>query len=111
MHRKRLWTDLDSLGEAEVRLRIARRVYEQHLPLVEEWLRRKDHDRSTEAAQRSEASISEQIDIARSAKDAAWAAADAARAANKRATIALVVATIAAIASIISVLSQIPWGR
>ena len=49
---------------------------------------------------RSDASQSEQISIARSAKDAAWAAAEEARSANTTAKIA---ATIAAMALIIAI--------
>jgi hypothetical protein len=74
--------------------------------LAIKWLEGKDQ----ESERRREASQAEQIEIARSAKDAAWAAAlaaeraaTAAEKANIRATIALVIAAISIAATIIGV--------
>jgi len=66
--------------------------------LAYKWLRRKDQ----EARRLNEASQAEQIEIARSAKDAAWEAARAAKIANKIAVAALIAAAVAIIVSIIS---------
>ena len=52
---------------------------------------------------RNEASSVEQLELARSAKDAAWAAARAADLANRKATIAMIMAAISIIVTIIGV--------
>jgi hypothetical protein len=92
---------LDELSEDEIRLRLrAGNTYGKwKAAYLESELERRDRSRS-------DASHSEQTDIARSAKDAAWAAADAAREANRHAksanriaTIALIIAIVTAIAS------------
>lgn len=74
-----------------------------HLRTVE-WLDRRDQDVTV----RQEAYQAEQIDIARSAKDAAWAsakaaerAATAAEAANIRATRALIIAVVSAVITVL----------
>lgn len=83
--------ELEALGAAEVRARLARKVYlGAEAALATAWLER-----------RSEASSSEQLDIARSAKDAAWAAARAADTANSKATIAIVIGAISLIVAIV----------
>lgn len=86
----------ESHGEAKVRMLMQGGAWPQFLHLrAVQWLAKKD----AEVSARAEASQSEQINIARSAKDAAWEAARAAQTANKRATIALVIAAISAIMS------------
>jgi hypothetical protein len=85
--------EFDSIGPAEVRARIATNVYlgaTRALALA--WL-----------ARRNEASSAEQLELARSAKDAAWAAARAADLANNKATIAIVIAAISIIATTVGI--------
>lgn len=105
--------ELDELGEDEVRKRFVRGAYGKTGPkytTVEDWLRKQDQDRK-------DASSSESLEIARSAKDAAWAAATAARdaaavareaadAASDANTIAKIALAIAIIAAVISVFSD-----
>ncbi len=89
--------EFEAIGAAEVRARVVTNAYlgaTRALALA--WLER-----------RSEASNVEQLDIARSAKDAAWAAARAADTANSKATIAIVIAAISLIVAI--VLGVIPF--
>jgi len=97
---------LEKLGEARVRLQIKGVGFSLPFQISAlEWLAERDD----EARKRNEYSQSEQIDIARSAKDAAWEAARAARTANKIATAALIAAVIAIAVSIISLVrSQVP---
>ena len=84
---ERLWPELEALGEEEVRLRLASNVYiGDERERVEKWLRQKDQSLAEE---RKEASNREQVNIARSTKNAAWAAA-----------IAAIIAAIAAIIAI-----------
>lgn len=74
-----LWAEFDKIGEEAVRERITLRIYSgDALHFTEEWLRRKETARQSSLAERKEASSREQINIARSAKNAAWAAAIAA---------------------------------
>jgi len=63
------------------------------------WLARKEEARRLQ----SEASQAEQIDIARSAKDAAWAAAEAARDAANEARTANMTARLALAAAVIAI--------
>lgn len=65
--------DLKKVGEAKVRELFAtgKITDSKKVPLVQEFLRQEEQSRK-------EASIREQMDIARSAKNAAWAAATAA---------------------------------
>jgi hypothetical protein len=105
------YAELEEAGEETVRDNLLAKRYgdvSNKKAFAEEWLAQK-------ARARNESSQSEQIEIARSAKDAAWEAASAARvaadeareqsriarAANTRATIALIIATFGAIVSII----------
>lgn len=88
----------EQLGPEQVRTMMQSGGILQHqYAFALEWLAEKDQD----FARQKEASKSEQVEIARSAKDAAWAAARAAERAaiaaenaNKRATIALIIAAI-----------------
>lgn len=79
--------ELEGLGEKEVRLRLARGEYggtaSWRRDSVEKWLEAKGHERA-------DASMREQIELARSAKNAAWAAAIAAIIAAISAVIAIV---------------------
>lgn len=75
--------DFDRDGEEAVRNRVALHQYnEKKHALALEWLRKRDQERS-------DASMAEQITLARSAKNAAWAAAIAAIIAAIAAIIAL----------------------
>lgn len=85
--------EFDSIGAAEVRARIVTKVYlGATRALAEAWLER-----------RNEASSVEQLELARSAKDAAWAAARAADQANSKAMIAIIMAAISITVTIIGV--------
>jgi len=91
-HIQERWRDFDALGELEVRQRLAAHVYgEDNERLAREWLEHGAQSRADEAERRSDASSSEQIRIARSAKNAAWAAAIAAIIAAICAAIAIIV--------------------
>lgn len=86
MDRKSLFERLDKLGEEAVRLNIASNVYgPENVTAVNQWLAYKATQREAAAAvvaanseARKDAANREQIEIARSAKNAAWAAATAA---------------------------------
>jgi Mg2+/citrate symporter len=81
----------EAVGAAEVRARVVTNVYLGATRLLAlAWLER-----------RSEASNAEQLDIARSAKEAAWAAAQAAETANNKAKIAIAIAIISLIVAIV----------
>lgn len=85
-----VWAKYDAIGEDEVRKRIVSKNYAgQNLALAQEWLRRKDQERAEVESSRKDASNREQINIARSAKNAAWIAAIAAIVAAIAAVIAL----------------------
>lgn len=90
---------LDELGEDEIRHRLkAGTVYGKwKAAYLSSELEMRDRARS-------DASQSEQIAIARSAKDAAWAAAEAARDANKHAKRANAIATIAIVIAIAAII-------
>jgi hypothetical protein len=98
---------LEALGEAQVRRLISNGGLPDTLrPAAIKWLADIDHD----SERLKEASQAEQIDIARSAKDAAWAAAraadraaTAAEKANARATIALIIAIISVISTVVGI--------
>jgi hypothetical protein len=100
-------TRFEEMGEDAVRiLAYTQRFTTKNQRLAIKWLAQKDQ----ESERRREASQAEQINIARSAKDAAWAAssvaeraAAAAEKANIRATTALVIAAISIAATIIGV--------
>ncbi len=85
------WPDLEKLGEDKVKLRVQMKEWGPGSPkqlLAEEWLRRKEQERSDAAATRHINSIEEANRIARSAKNASWFAAIAA-------LIALIVSVVA----------------
>lgn len=122
--REEFWAELEEAGEEEVRARVNTGRYtsgNKKRELAQQWLDKKVHERAELSERRKEASQSEQIEIARSAKDAAWSAAEAARsaaaeareqsrmarAANIRATIALIIATISATTLIIDLTLRI----
>jgi hypothetical protein len=94
----------ERMGEAAVRMDINNDCFPHSIrALAINWLAQRDE----ESERRREASQAEQIDIARSAKDAAWAAAmaaeraaTAAEKANIRAIVALIIATISIIATV-----------
>jgi hypothetical protein len=94
----------DEMGEEAVRIHVHTFSFNTaHQRLAIKWLAKKDQ----ELERRRDASQAEQIEIARSAKDAAWAAAmaaeraaTAAEKANIRAIIALIIATISIIATV-----------
>jgi hypothetical protein len=86
----------EEMGEDAVRILVhTRRFTTPNQRLAIKWLAQKDQ----ESERRREASKAEQLDIARSAKDAAWEAARAANKANIIAAIAVVMAIIAIIIS------------
>ena len=101
-------------GEATVRSRVGMGHHSpynaEHRALAVVWLDEMDRARDAEAAAHNDASQAEQIEIARSAKDAAWAAAEAAREAareavraNTHATTANRIASAALAAAVIAI--------
>lgn len=98
-------SQFEQLGSDEVRLLLnGNRFSAQNKRWAIRWLAERDQ----EEARRKDVSQAEQIEVARSAKDAAWAAAKAAEraaaaaeTANRRATIALALAAISILATII----------
>jgi hypothetical protein len=94
---KELWAKFEAQGEKKVREGLAMQWYGQPDSYKErlalDWLREKELARADEAARRIEASVAQQIEIARSSKNATWTAAVAA-------IIAAVVAIISAIVAV-----------
>ena len=89
--------ELDKLSESEVRRKLEAGDYhgpkdEAHI-LAQRWLANKEGDRERLKA----ATRTDEVEIARSAKDAAWVSAGEAKAANKRSTIALWVSGLAVV--------------
>ncbi len=74
----RLWAELDALDEDQVRENLGLARYGRKKDGVEEWLRKKDQERSDERDRSNAAMSLVNLKIARSAKNAAWAAAIAA---------------------------------
>jgi hypothetical protein len=76
---ERRWQQFEDIGEIRVRQNIAARIYGGDNTLAaREWLAHKERTQRSEEESRNVDSNSEQIRIARSAKNAAWAAAIAA---------------------------------
>jgi ferric-dicitrate binding protein FerR (iron transport regulator) len=95
--RYELIRQMEAAGETRVREALMRGGYATHLkPLVQEWLKK-------EEANRLALDQSEQLEIARSNKDAAWAAAEAAREAARHAKTANMIATLALVAAVIAI--------
>jgi hypothetical protein len=98
---KAFFAHLGSMGEAQVRLLMSTGGFPpQRNAHIIWWLAKQDEENQGV----NEAVQSEQLEIARSAKDASWVAANAAKraalaaeAANKRATIAIVIAAVSII--------------
>jgi hypothetical protein len=85
------------MGEEKVRLHVSQGGgTPEWLAFAKEWLAGLDHERNV-------ASQSESLEIAKSAKDAAWMAADAARDAAREAKTANIIATVALIAAVIAI--------
>lgn len=113
--------ELNDMGEQTVRDLLANgRASSTKTLWAQQWLDEIDQERSDALDAKREASQSEQTEIARSARDAAWSAADAAReaataareqalaakTANTIATVALIAAIIAMAISIIGLFVQ-----
>lgn len=91
--------ELEASGEDEVRTMLALGRYGSGRgkdKYVQHWLAEKDQEREA-------SSKADSLEIARSAKDAAWIAADAARDAARAANNANVIATLALIAAVIAI--------
>ncbi|HSG34462.1 MAG TPA: hypothetical protein VLA37_07995 [Sphingomonadaceae bacterium] len=95
--REQVWEECRKIGEERVKQLINDRIYNRRKQTwAEEWL-------EAQIRLRSEASQSESLKIARSAKDAAWEAARAAKTANTIAALALAAAAIAIAISIVGI--------
>jgi hypothetical protein len=89
------YAQFSDLGEEKVRANLARGLFrEQKAADARHWLDQRQRSRK-------DSSEAEQIEIARSAKDADWAAARAAHRANIIAVIALTIAIISLIVSFV----------
>lgn len=90
MNRQEFIRHLEKLGVEAVRIKLQSGAYgPDKLSVISQWLGESERQSSLNAEARKEASSREQIEIARSAKNAAWAAA-----------IAAIIAAIAAVVSI-----------
>lgn len=89
-------------GEEHVRKKLAEKIYCTHeeVPIIEEWLRRKDLERAN-------ASISEELRLAREANSIARDSNSFARKANRIAKKANIIAIIASVIAIISFIISI----
>lgn len=88
---------LEQAGEERVRNALSRGGYAgQHEVFARKWL-------SDAKVRREETASAEQLDIARSNKDAAWVAAEAARDAAREAKSANTIATLALIVAVIAI--------
>jgi hypothetical protein len=97
--RAEILRQLETMGAPAVRaLLSAQKISPEHVYLAAKVV--SDSDAAERA--RNEASQAEQIDLARSAKDAAWQAAHAAQIANRIAAAALIAAVIAIVVAVIS---------
>lgn len=102
-----LAVQLESLGETEVRERLAHKKYaERNLSFVQEWLRRKDQEREDKRSAKRDAREEETLSIAKEANRIASEALVIARsssdAVRKQARWAMIAAIIAAITAIVS---------
>ncbi len=87
-----LRAQFERIGEEQVRLNLNNHRYNERATAIAiEWLA----PREEESRRRISALQAEQVEIARSAKDAAWVSAQAAKGANLRSTVAIIVALIA----------------
>ena len=94
---------LEEWSEDHIRYLLATRKIRkpEKVALANAHILRKDQEREDKLERRKEASVSEQMQIAHSAKNAAWASAAAAKSANRIAKVALVVAIVAIGVSIV----------
>jgi hypothetical protein len=77
--KEKLWASLEVAGERKVRENLAHGIYgERKKRLVEEWLRQTGEAHSEAQQERVNNLHTDEINIARSAKNAAWVAAGAA---------------------------------
>lgn len=99
LDKEQLWSQFAAAGEDKVRENIIAQRYGQSDSYKErfalEWLREKEQERVANAARRAEELIAEQIEIARSVKNATWVAASA--------------AIIAAIIAVVSAIVTVAW--
>ena len=119
---QQFWSELDHLGEEEVRLRLANQSYGHNgrEELVREWLQKKQIDRAAEAAlRRAEkdtaqmetsarviAAIDRAVKTAEQSASASERSASASEKSNTRASIAIMLAATALIVSILSLLAH-----
>ena len=88
-----LWPKLEKRGEPEVRKQLAARVYgPKNIPIVEEWLRRQEEQRTQEEKSAAVGDKRSELRVAASVKNAAWVAAVAAVISVLMSVIALLVA-------------------
>jgi hypothetical protein len=110
---QQFWTELEQLGEKEVRVRLANKSYfdSGREGLAREWLQQKEIARAAELERRRAEREAAQVEVSARALAAAKAAADAAersaRAAEKPNTRAVIAIMIAATALIVSMLSLV----
>jgi len=92
--REKVLHSLESLGEPEVRVRVAQGVYGAKLPLVLEWLRQKDEAKNDQR-------VSQEHRLAQEANDIAKAALGEAKVSNKWAVWALCISLLALLLSVL----------
>lgn len=95
MDKDQLFSELQALGEAEVRVKLARGDYQaRKTPLILEWLRQQEEARST-------GHIAEELRLAREANDIATAANGIAQASNRMAVWSLIVSLVALVLAVL----------
>lgn len=95
-----LWPKLETLGEVEVRKRLAQDVYgQQKRPLVEAWLATKDSEHTEAAAQRHEIRENKALQLSAEANSIA-------RGSKTVAVIAVTVSALALLVAIVAVVIQ-----
>jgi hypothetical protein len=123
--KEKFWAELASLGEAEVRIRIANQRYSSsnhERSLAEEWLRQEEASRTSEAAAKRDAREEETLAIARDAlsiseratksSERANEIADSARVNSRRANIIAISAIVLSIiTAIIITIIQIMYAK
>jgi hypothetical protein len=107
-----LWPELEAIGEDTVRKYLAQGSYGHNkVPLVNEWLLRKDEERKLVSSSKRDAREEETLAIAREANSIALEALDTARSSSKsakeQARWAMWAAIIATIAIIIAAMAYI----
>jgi hypothetical protein len=98
-----LWPKLDADGEDKVREKLAQGVYgQQKIPLVNEWLARKDRQRADAANQHRDAREDETLKLSAEANSIARESNAISRRSNVAAWVAVAISVVALLVAIVS---------